>query len=1324
MEPTEEGSDDDGGGGGSGSDLEATNETDDEGCDDDDDDSSRDIPTLETYVPREPSHAKANDILFSTLCARLERLCQWWTRKKKQSKRAKMAYLLPDSVKSYLGGGSPYPLLRLILPDHDSGRPHTGMKEARIGEAWARALGLRKASGHYKIIANYCDPRLVTNPTSVGDVSRVIMDVVAERAAGRGSKLTVGEVNEWLDVLVDAAKDRIGTSSSTNEGAERSPWRRSLERAAGGIGKKQDKYARLVEKLVEKELSPVEHKFVVRILLQKIGVGINLSTVMNHVDPLWSGIHGSFNSLRDLCTRLSDPEYMRLLRAAHETSARKVMESNRERWMTPSTLPAVIQKTITPMLSKRTSFRTFLKDVAHRHGQLDKVLPAESPAKSCMAIKHPAFTCEIKMDGERDLIHIKRGVVTVQTRNGTWYSRLYSPAIGPSLRAAIADYDVDVILDGEMIAWDASENKPVPFGSNRAVAEMDRNRRRRDGTLDRRDVGLHEGETDINIMRESKKKTLSVDDTSVNFDGASDDRYWLQYVVFDILYVDGPDAKKLISKSSHLFPKDAPMRTGSLINMDLMQRKSILYNLIRTQDNVVEHIKSIVVRSDGSSMDAKDYFLGRNLEYGKTPCELDSIYLALCDKSGTTKFDTQRMHGRSHEQIEVQRSMALDQAYKEIVENGGQEGLLFKDLASPYYLGDKSKKMGVWRKLKPDYDESGQAADLDLLVLGGRYATGFDKRGLVNSLVLGCLDRDSYEGGEGAKYLAVTKVTFNNNNEERLQEYTGYQRRDEFGNHQMGKWFEFDEIPDYLSAITYQWGTEDDTSGWKPEKKDRPDIWIRPEDSFVVTINAGEFQASSSMQAGFTLRFPRISRYRAEGSEDAKGPEEVVDWSNLRTLFREQEETRQDEVSFGSQTQRQTSRFLTLKQLQLSEKEKSANNSRKQTTEVKRFRIPDASGSQKQSCVLAGFLFCVQPGNYCLMNDAFATAQAEKDGWASDAKSVRSRDDVIRFIQSHGGTCELTVHQGTDFVLGGMSSDAKVSNFVVLMATIDMKSKSSKEAEGRRLVEMGGILKWSFVYAIVSRFLRRLDDDASGYEKSIKKDWPSLAQPRRSDFLAMSKMVSRTLQVAEDSYGLLYSTTSSSLDFGRALDEVGRQQSTQKIHEAMPWQSHAMNDFTDDERWIFGGKAQTLWPYEKQCNSNNEMCIMYPDLFENLGLEEELEAMKETQKAISTRWKGMMEGKSLGKVAAALPLAKALGTFVTPHLHSGVTHILCDLKRDGAKPLKWSSRLPLTIFSDTASGSRLHERLTSLEESAALNGASYEGVLLVSPEWLEKKWRV
>ena len=135
------------------------------------------------------------------------------------------------------------------------------------------------------------------------------------------------------------------------------------------------------------------------------------------------------------------------------------------------------------------------------------------------------------MDGERDLVHVRRGVVTVQTRNGTWYSPLYAPAIGPAVRAALAGHDVDVVLDGEMISWDAAEDRPAPFGSNRAVAEMHRRRRARDGTLDRRDVDPHRGATDINVMAPAKDKQLAgAFGAPKARQGASDNDYWLQYV--------------------------------------------------------------------------------------------------------------------------------------------------------------------------------------------------------------------------------------------------------------------------------------------------------------------------------------------------------------------------------------------------------------------------------------------------------------------------------------------------------------------------------------------------------------------------------------------------------------------------------------------------------------------------------------------------------------------------------------------------------------------------------------------------------------------------
>ena len=502
-------------------------------------------------------------------------------------------------------------------------------------------------------------------------------------------------------------------------------------------------------------------------------------------------------------------------------------------------------------------------------------------------------------------------------------------------------------------------------------------------------------------------------------------------------------------------------------------------------------------------------------------------------------------------------------------------------------------------------------------------------------------------------------------------------------------------------------------------------LGLRPRNSFVVTINAGEFVTSSSFQTGLTLRFPRVSKFRGRTSDDPKNFDQVEEFGNLYTIHEEQEQIRQEEVSFGSQTQRQTSRFHTAKQLQAITKKKPPNR-RKLTNEVKQFQIPDADNIVVQSKVLDGFIFSVQPGTYHLESDAFATAEAEENGWAEEAKVVKSRDDVIRFVQSHGGRCTLTVNMGTDFLLGGMAKDAKVDNLIKLMTETDVTSALKKDAEARRLIEMGGVLKWSFVFGIVHKFLKSLNDDSAGYEKSIKADCPTLAQPRLSDFLAMSDAAGKSLRETEDKYGLRIHELASSLDFARALENLKRVNSVKKEKQRpsaiFPWQTRAMNDFPENNRHVFGGQAQKLWPYGKQEeNGSSSICNLYPDLFDDFGLEEEDDANKEERSiSKSPRWKETLKRKNLGDVAATLPLAKALGIIVTPHLHSGVTHVLCDLKRH--KSLKWSTMLPHSVYYDEEAGSHLHERLTSLEESASLSGVTREDILLVSPDWLDEKW--
>ena len=480
------------------------------------------------------------------------------------------------------------------------------------------------------------------------------------------------------------------------------------------------------------------------------------------------------------------------------------------------------------------------------------------------------------------------------------------------------------------------------------------------------------------------------------------------------------------------------------------------------------------------------------------------------------------------------------------------------------------------------------------------------------------------------------------------------------------------------------------------------------------------------MSAGLSLRFPRLKKIRAEGFDDPKPHDQVVEFKELLQIFEEKEDQGRD-VEFGSQAEVQTSRFLTQKEYESSGKQKKRTNSRKEVSAVKAFANPEVE--TVQSNVLEGYIFDVMPGRYHLEDDVFVAAEAKEHGWAEAAKAVKTHKDVKEFIKSHGGTCFLSANVRTDFILGGSLTDPSVTNKRTLMETTDedkiKRSTTARDADTRRLFEIGGVLKWTFVYSLVTKFLSRLKGESSAFRKSIKEKCPGMAAPRHSDFLVMANSAKKTLKKTEDDFGLRINDICNDIDFERALEEVGRQRSIKQEEmqsRIVPWQTNALTDFKESERWVFRGKAQKLWPYEKdeQTTGDAPLYTLYPDLFEDLGFEEEADAKREDGTNDEfIRWEDAAEIKN-GAVSASMPLATAMGAIVTPHLHDGVSHVLCELKRH--KSLEWSATLPRSIFSDPECAARLHERLISLEDSAGLKRQRRRTVLLVSPAWVDEKW--
>lgn len=104
-------------------------------------------------------------------------------------------------------------------------------------------------------------------------------------------------MNDWVDVLVDLYKNRVDIASSeANLTGEKSRWRRNLERIATDTAlNRNEKYTNFVKALLKRKLNPVEHKYIIRALLQNLHVGIHLKDIMSFYSP-----HGKLLGFRVL----------------------------------------------------------------------------------------------------------------------------------------------------------------------------------------------------------------------------------------------------------------------------------------------------------------------------------------------------------------------------------------------------------------------------------------------------------------------------------------------------------------------------------------------------------------------------------------------------------------------------------------------------------------------------------------------------------------------------------------------------------------------------------------------------------------------------------------------------------------------------------------------------------------------------------------------------------------------------------------------------------------------------------------------------------------
>ncbi|GHJ87568.1 hypothetical protein NliqN6_3970 [Naganishia liquefaciens] len=172
-----------------------------------------------------------------------------------------------------------------------------------------------------------------------------------------------------------------------------------------------------------------------------------------------------------------------------------------------------------------------------------------------------------------------------------------------------------------------------------------------------------------------------------------------------------------------------------------------------------------------------------------------------------------------------------------VMENRG-EGLVIKNPVAAYELNGRSEQ---WIKVKPEYaDELGE--NMDVSVLGGWWGKGA-------------------RGGKIASLLFGLRIENEKKNEDDQPTFATFGRAGGGLSYADHKWLQDKHSHHFIPF------DRSNPPGWirfgPTGLDDKPDVYIRPEHSFVIEVKASEIiPADGNFAAGLTLRFPRVKYIR------------------------------------------------------------------------------------------------------------------------------------------------------------------------------------------------------------------------------------------------------------------------------------------------------------------------------------------------------------------------------------------------------------------------------------------------------------------------------
>lgn len=235
----------------------------------------------------------------------------------------------------------------------------------------------------------------------------------------------------------------------------------------------------------------------------------------------------------------------------------------------------------------------------------------------------------------------------------------------------------------------------------------------------------------------------------------------------------------------------------------------------------------------------------------------DIIHLNGSDLLHTPLFKRKKLLSKSIDNVQhhvkkvsyldnVNSDEILDILSKQVQDK--QEGIVVKNPRSPYLLNKRDPK--AWLKLKPEYMYK-IVHDLDMVILGANYGGPRYNRSLYSYLV-GV--KNTLEGQD--VFHPIGNVSTGLNNEERSL---------------------------LLKELEEDWVDEKPLNVFD-SGYDKPNVWIDPNVSIILQIQAMEIIPSTKRNTGVTLRCPRIEKIRFD-----KDAETIISLKELRQHIRSKE---------------------------------------------------------------------------------------------------------------------------------------------------------------------------------------------------------------------------------------------------------------------------------------------------------------------------------------------------------------------------------------------------------------------------------------------------